>query len=170
MSPVTVLITFYSCCGETEKLALAAAVGAVQARAHIRLRRLPDGGAAESMNATEDCIATLQRMHKEYVPPTESDFASADALIFAASARTGLAPPEWSRCFGMLEKLHAEGKLEGKVAATLSLGSDAPLAERLLRLGLIVAPPPREEDSVARATNQGRRVAAIARATRLSAH
>ena len=44
MSPVNVLVIFYSRSGATETLALAAAVGAVQARGSIRLRRLSDPG------------------------------------------------------------------------------------------------------------------------------
>ena len=42
MSPINVLVIFSCRSGSTEKLALAAAVGAVQARANIRLRLLPD--------------------------------------------------------------------------------------------------------------------------------
>ena len=42
MSQPIVLVIFYSRCGSTEKLALAAAVGAVQSRAAIRLRRVAD--------------------------------------------------------------------------------------------------------------------------------
>ena len=41
---ITLLVIFSSLCGNTERLALAAAVGAVQARANIRMRRLPDSG------------------------------------------------------------------------------------------------------------------------------
>jgi hypothetical protein len=58
---MNVLIIFSSSTGATEALALAAAVGAVQARANIRLRRLPDQSAGNG----EDLI----RMRREYVPP-----------------------------------------------------------------------------------------------------
>jgi len=76
VSPVNVLVIFYSCCGETEKLALAAAVGAVQARANIRMRRLTDSG-----EQIAECQDTLARMRREYVPPTAVDTAWADAVI-----------------------------------------------------------------------------------------
>jgi len=76
VSPVNVLVIFYSCCGETEKLALAAAVGAVQARANIRLRRLTDSG-----EQIVECQDALARMRREYVPPTAADTAWADAVI-----------------------------------------------------------------------------------------
>ena len=75
-SPVNVLVVFSSQCGKTEKLALAAAVGAVQARANIRMRRLVDSG-----EEVADCKEELARMRKEYVPPTRADIVWADAVI-----------------------------------------------------------------------------------------
>ena len=75
-SPVNVLVIFYSCSGRTEKLALAAAVGAVQARANIRMRRLTDSG-----EQIPECNEALARMRKEYVPPAPTDAVWADAVI-----------------------------------------------------------------------------------------
>ena len=72
---MNVLVIFSSCTGETEKLALAAAVGAVQVRANIRLRRLVDQSSATG----ED----LDRMRREYVPPTPADTSWADAVVIA---------------------------------------------------------------------------------------
>ena len=76
VSPINVLVIFYSCSGETEKLALAAAVGAVQARANIRLRRLTDSG-----EEIPECRESLARMRREYVPPAPADVLWADAVI-----------------------------------------------------------------------------------------
>jgi multimeric flavodoxin WrbA len=76
---VNVLVIFHSCSGETEKLALAAAVGAVQARANIRMRRLPD-------HSTESSEA-LSRMRREYVPPTPADTLWADAVIVGMNGK-----------------------------------------------------------------------------------
>src|ERR1041385_671336 len=76
---MNVLVIFSCCTGETEKLALAAAVGAVQVRANIRLRRLPD----QSAENGED----LDRMRREYVAPTAADTAWADAVIVAMSGK-----------------------------------------------------------------------------------
>src|SRR5262250_292268 len=75
-TPVNVLVIFYSCSGETEHLALAAAVGAVQARANIRMRRLTDAG--EEIPEYRDALA---RMRREYVPPTPADTQWADAVL-----------------------------------------------------------------------------------------
>src|SRR5215831_10730701 len=79
---VNILVIFYSCCGQTEKLALAAAVGAVQARANIRLRRLPDSG-----EQIPECSETLARMRREYVPPTHTDVVWADAVIIGMNRK-----------------------------------------------------------------------------------
>jgi hypothetical protein len=63
----------------TEKLALAAAVGAVQARANIRMRRLPDNSA--------EINETLARMRREYVAPMPADAIWADAVIIAKNGK-----------------------------------------------------------------------------------
>ena len=81
-SPVNVLVIFYSCCGRTEKLALAAAVGAVQARANIRMRRLTDSG-----EEFPECQEALARMRKEYVPPAAPDVVWADAVIIGMNGK-----------------------------------------------------------------------------------
>ena len=81
-SPVNVLVIFYSCCGRTEKLALAAAVGAVQARANIRMRRLTDSG-----EQIPECKEALARMRKEYVPPAQTDVVWADAVIIGINGK-----------------------------------------------------------------------------------
>jgi len=51
MQDVNVVVVFYSRTGSTERLALAAAVGAVQGRALIRLRRLPDSAEGDLTRA-----------------------------------------------------------------------------------------------------------------------
>ena len=79
-SPARVLVVFYSRCGETEKLALAAAVRAVQARANIRLRRLPD------VTESGDCKEETARMKKEYVAPAEADIEWAESISFRSAA------------------------------------------------------------------------------------
>jgi hypothetical protein len=76
---VNVLVIFESCSGATEKLALAAAVGAVQARANIRMRRMPDN--------SPEFSETLSRMRREYVSPTPADTAWADAVIIGKNGK-----------------------------------------------------------------------------------
>jgi len=112
MAQPTVLVTFSCESGETEKQALSAAVGAVQARAMIRLRRIPDTD-ADRRNET------LLRMRKEYVSPGEADVLGADALILAAGAETTEASQPWQTFLSLLRRLGSEGKLEGKVGAAI---------------------------------------------------
>lgn len=112
MAQPIVLVTFSCESGETEKQALSAAVGAVQARAMIRLRRIPD---TDSHRHTE----TLLRMRKEYVSPGEADVLGADALILAAGAETTEASQPWQTFLSLLRRLGNEGKLEGKVGAAI---------------------------------------------------
>lgn len=103
-TPVNVLVIFSSLCGNTEKLALAAAVGAVQARANIRMRRLTDSG-----ESVPDCKDDLARMRKEYVPPTAADTQWADAVIVGMNGTVaGVArDPAEATAFGRRAAMHA---------------------------------------------------------------
>jgi hypothetical protein len=110
MSQPVVLITFSCQTGDTERLALSAAVGAIQGRALIRLRRLPDSEAAGN---TE----TLLRMRKEYVPPTEGDILGADVVILVSHSDTIPSAAPWADFLSLLRKLRADGKLLNKLGA-----------------------------------------------------
>ena len=81
MQDVNVVVVFYSRLGSTERLALAAAVGAVQARANIRLRRLPDATDDAVINSFPEWRANRDRMRKEYVAPRDADAEWADAIL-----------------------------------------------------------------------------------------
>ena len=65
MTPLNVLVVFYSRYGITEQLALAASVGAIQMRGSIRLRRLPDLAEAEAIRADAVWSGNLERMKKD---------------------------------------------------------------------------------------------------------
>jgi multimeric flavodoxin WrbA len=162
MQDVNVVVTFYSYHGATEKLALAAAVGAVEGRANIRLRRLPDIEA--------ETTAEGDRMNMDYVAPREADAAWADAIILAIPARNFSA--ECQGYIASLEALRSQGKLNGKVAGALTSGSDSALPSlcgALARLGCVIVPPGfagPAADAVEGAKLQGRRVAEVARALR----
>ncbi len=163
-----VVVTFYSRCGTTETLALAAAVGAVQGRSLIRLRRLPDGGVPS--NDRPDCQAALTRMRTEYVGPTEADILGNAALILVPSAGATPESSEWADFSAMLARLAAEGRLTGKVAAVVDSGSETTLrsfGSLLDRVGVRradPAPEPASGDLSQRATAMGRKVAAESQA------
>ena len=116
MTQPIVLITFYSRCGSTEKLALSAAVGAVQARGSIRLRRVPD------VSSFNDCAEALARMRKEYVAPLEADILGANALVVAMPSGFSPTSPEWVQYYALIERLRFEGKLQGKLEVVIDSG------------------------------------------------
>ena|ERR1022692_2448944 len=86
MSDVNVLVVFYSRYGETEKLATAAGVGAIQSRANLRLRRLKDLSEAEAIARDAAWKATLDRMNMDYIAPREIDAQWADVILVASPA------------------------------------------------------------------------------------
>src|SRR5579872_1187895 len=85
LTPVNVVVVFYSRYGATEQLALAAGVGAVQAHANIRLRRLKDLADSETINRDPRWTENLPRMLADYIPPREIDADWADVILVASS-------------------------------------------------------------------------------------
>src|SRR5262249_345102 len=109
-NPTHVLVVFYSRCGTTEKLALAAAVGAVQARANIRLRRLPD------VTEVAQCGGEIARMRREevaraggYVGAGEGDVLWADAMIFLLPTELDASSAECAVYLDLLRRLNKTG-------------------------------------------------------------
>jgi hypothetical protein len=84
MTPVNVVVVFYSRYGETERLALAAGVGVIQARGNLRLRRLKDLAEAETIGRDPRWKENLERMTPEYIAPREIDAEWADAIVVAS--------------------------------------------------------------------------------------
>jgi len=143
---VNALVVFYCRYGEVERRALAAGVGAIQARANIRLRRLPDLAGPASIDADPAWRDNLERMKKDYIAPRDIDAEWADVVILAAPGDR-LAEME-----GYLTL--AQALLNGKLAAVLG-----PFADAARRAGLIVVP-----DEETDPTAYGRRAAEAARA------
>jgi len=158
-----VVVAFYSKCGHTETLALAAAVGAVQGRSLIRLRRLADNNGDGPMTA--ECEEAFARMRKEYVPPTEKDVLGNAALILVPSPGASPESGEWAEFSAMLARLGSEGRLAGKVAAVVDTGGQDTVrsfGSLLDRVGLRHAQPDAaapSSDLARQATLTGRRVA-----------
>ena len=126
MSPIIVMVAFYSTRGFTERLSTAVAVGAVQGKAAIRLRRMPDAGHLETMRELPEFEESLERMRKEYVAPTELDVIAADALVFGVPGDYEVGSGEWRSYLHLLARLRSEGKLRGKVG--VALGSEPGLS------------------------------------------
>ena len=85
MQDMNVLVVFCSRTGATEKLALAAAVGAVQARANIRLRWLREAADDRTILGVPGWKENRERMEKEYIAPREVDAEWADAIVIGAN-------------------------------------------------------------------------------------
>jgi NAD(P)H dehydrogenase (quinone) len=173
MQDTNVLVTFCSRLGSTERLALAAALGAVQARANIRLRWLREIADDEAVDRTPGWRENRDRMAKEYIAPREIDFLWADALVIAIPAGVGMSSPELSPYFESLQALQSAGKLHVCAATALTAGSaEAAFAD----LGLTLVPLDQDQrldhnptlgsnqDAVESARLQGRRVTEAARA------
>lgn len=150
------LVVFYSRYGNTEKLALAAGVGAIQARANIRLRRLADLAGPETIQADSAWRENLERMKKEYIPPREVDAQWADVLILAAPPA---ATAKADATAEMEQYLDSAGDLlKGKIAAVLG-----PFAAAAARAGLNVVEPGGATDHSDGALAYGRKAASAFR-------
>ena len=85
LSAVNVLVVFYSNGGDTERLALTVGVGAIQAHASIRLRRLTPGPEVQTHDMTAGRRGNFERMSRDYTTPRQADADWADAFILATS-------------------------------------------------------------------------------------
>src|SRR5260370_36983354 len=111
MSDVNVVVVFYSRLGVTESLALRAAVGAVQARALIRLRRLADSADEAVIAGSPEWKENRERMKREYIAPRETDLDWAHVCLLGTPLGFNAACAEWQGYFTLLRKM------EGKVGA-----------------------------------------------------
>src|ERR1700691_4111602 len=127
MQDINALITFGSRSGSMEKVALAAALGAVQARANIRLRWLRENVDDQTIDSVPEWRENRARMAKEYIAPREIDFLWADVLVLGLPARDGVSSPELKTYLDGLMALQAAGKLHGKVGTAFSAGGDGAL-------------------------------------------
>lgn len=165
MADVNVLVVFYSRYGKAEKLALAAGLGAIQTKANIRLRRVADMAAPETINADPAWKQNLARMNLDYVAPRPADPAWADVIIFASP---GDSSAEVERYVASLQSI---GLMQGKIAALLAVGNNEsvlrPIYAAAACAGFIVAPVVMQSssaDAAAEARAYGQRVSVMARA------
>jgi len=159
---VNVLVVFYSRYGKAERLALAAGLGAIQAKANIRLRRVPDLAGDEAITADASWKENLERMKLDYVAPREADAPWADVIVFVTPMDTSA---EMERYLAML---HAQGPFPGKLAAPFCPGNRpqtvAPIYAAAACAGMTVVPQVATTGyAVDIARIYGRRVSEIAR-------
>jgi multimeric flavodoxin WrbA len=163
MSDVNVLVVFYSRFGATEKLALAAGLGAIQRKANIRLRRVADHADRETIDANASWRENVDRMNRDYVAPRPADPVWADAIILTTPGESLLEIEAYCTL------LSAGESMVGKIAAPLISGRDVsalkPVYAAAACAGLIVAPPPKGSgDPITAARVFGQHVTQMARA------
>lgn len=163
MGDVNALVVFYSRYGTAEKLALAAGLGAIQADANIRLRRVADRADTATIAADANWKKNLDRMNRDYVVPRPADPVWADVIILATPADSS------SELEAYVASLSSLGSMSGKIAAPLAAGTGdsalRPIYSASACCGLIVAPcSERSNDPIAAATAFGQRVTEMARA------
>ncbi len=150
MQDINTLVTFSSRTGSTEKLALAAALGAVQARANIRLRWLRESVDDRTVDRVLGWRENRDRMAREYIAPREVDFLWADVLAIAMPARDGVSSPELKTYLDGLKAVQSAGKLSGRVGTAFTAepagtGTSDPalvsLCSVLAGLDLVLVPP-----------------------------
>jgi hypothetical protein len=88
VTPVNVVVVFYSRYGDTERLALAAGVGAIQAHANIRMRRLKDMADDEIIACDPRWTENLERMNRDYIAPREIDVDWAEVILVVSCPRS----------------------------------------------------------------------------------
>ena len=167
MGDINALVVFYSRYGVTEKLALAAGLGAIQADANIRLRRVADSADAASIAADTNWKKNLDRMNRDYVAPRPADPVWADVIILATPAESSTEVESY------VASLPSTGSMSGKLAAPLAPGNREsalkPIYSAAACCGLIVTPcGDTSDDPVAAATTFGQRVTEMARALKRS--
>jgi multimeric flavodoxin WrbA len=166
MQDINTLVTFSSRTGATEKLALAAALGAVQARSNIRLRWLRENVASQAVAGVAGWRENRDRMAREYIAPREIDFLWADVLVIGMPARGGASSPELNIYLDALGALNEAGKLHGKVGTAFTADSTlVSLCSVFDGLDLILVPPDAAAAGSALETARlhGRKVTEVAR-------
>ena len=166
MGDINALVVFYSRYGTTEKLALAAGLGAIQADANIRLRRVADHADAASIAADTNWKKNLDRMNRDYVAPRPADPVWADVIILATPRRSD------GEVEGYAASLPECGPMAGKLAAPLAADNDAGALRGIYAssacAGLLVAPSAIEGgDAIAGARLHGRALVRAVRALKV---
>ena len=146
---VKVLVAFYSRTGTIEALSNAAAEGAREEGAEVRLRRAREFVPQEVMAQAPGWIESAERMNAAYEAPTAADAEWADAILFGTPTRFGNVTAELKAYIDSLGGLWAKGALNGKVGSALSATSSLhggnettimSLYPVMAHLGLIIVP------------------------------
>jgi NAD(P)H dehydrogenase (quinone) len=175
MTPVNVLVVFYSRHGGTERLAMNAGVGAMQGRASVRLRRLPDLASEETIAADARWAASAAQMRRDYIAPHEIDAEWAEVLILAAPEAGNAEMQRYLESLHGMEPriaaLFTPASIERPSGTAPANGGDQDLSMLItsaVNAGLTVVAGVPGPDAAAAAREYGRRVTEMARALKQS--
>ena len=149
LMPCKLLIPFYSRSGSTETLALAAAEGARERGADVRLRRAREVVGEDIMKKADGWFDHAKRMNALYPAPTTDDALWADAILFGTPCYFGAMATELKAFLDQLGPQWKKGQLAGKVGgAFVSVswphgGSEVvtvSLYAPMAHLGMIIVP------------------------------
>ena len=121
--PTRLLIVFYSRSGSVETLAQAAAEGAREEGAIVRLRRAREVVDEATMAKSKGWLENAERQNAQYEPPTLEDAEWADAILFGTPCYFGAMATELKAYLDQLGPQWKRGALSGKIAGAFATAS-----------------------------------------------
>lgn len=124
MGNVKIAVIYYSATGTNHRLAEAAAAGAKEAGAEVRIRRVKELAPQEAM-ATNPAWMAHHEATRDTVPEaTLDDLDWADGFIFSVPTRFGGMAAQMKQFLDTAGPLWGQGKLAGKVVTAMSSASN----------------------------------------------
>lgn len=119
MSTTNLLIIFYSSTGANYQMALWAEQGAKEARANVKLTRIPETAPKEAIASNPAWEKNVENI-KDVAEVTLDDLEWADGIIFSFPTRYGSIPSQAQSFFDTTGGLWFSGKLVNKVVSAMS--------------------------------------------------
>ena len=147
--PTRLLIVFYSRSGSVERLATAAASGAREEGAEVRVRRAREVVDEATMAKAEGWLDEARRQNALYEEPTLADAEWADAILFGTPSYFGAMATELKAFLDQLGPQWKKGSLAGKVGGAFATASwphggtevvTVSLYPPMAHLGMVIVP------------------------------
>ena len=148
--PTRLLIVFYSRSGSVEKLAEAAAEGAREEGATVRLRRAREVVDEAVMAKSKGWLEDALRQNARHEAPTLEDAEWADAILLGTPCYFGVMATELKAYLDQLGPQWKRGSLAGKIGGAFATASwphggtevvTLSLYAPMAHLGMIIVPP-----------------------------
>lgn len=150
MADIKIAVIYYSATGTNHQLAQAAAAGAKEAGAAVRIRRAKELAPKEAMATNPAWIAHHEATCDTVPEATLDDLDWADGIIFSVPTRFGGIAAQMKQFLDTAGPLWGQGKLAGKVVTAMSSASNPhggqettilSLYATMYHWGAIVVPP-----------------------------